>query len=83
LPDDVLHPLADLFLRRGRGIPAHLRPDSGPEFCAKAVREWRAKADGMLQGMREDAKVRDVGAKRGLRHSLSNLSTNLASFPLV
>jgi transposase InsO family protein len=35
---DVLYTLADLFVRRG--IPAHLRSDNGPEFCAKAVREW-------------------------------------------
>jgi len=35
---DVLYILADLFIRRG--IPAHIRSDNGPEFCAKAVREW-------------------------------------------
>ena len=33
---DVLYILADLFIRRG--IPAHIRSDNGPEFCAKAVR---------------------------------------------
>jgi len=35
---DVLYTLADLFIRRG--IPAHIRSDNGPEFCAKAIREW-------------------------------------------
>ena len=35
---DVHYTLADLFIRRG--IPAHIRSDNGPEFCAKAVREW-------------------------------------------
>ena len=35
---DVLYTLADLFIRRG--IPAHIRSDIGPEFCARAVREW-------------------------------------------
>ena len=35
---DVLYTLADLFIRRG--IPAHIRSDNGPEFCAKAVRGW-------------------------------------------
>ena len=35
---EVLYTLADLFIRSG--IPAHIRSDNGPEFCAKAVREW-------------------------------------------
>ena len=35
---EVLYTLADLFIRRG--IPAHIRSDNGPEFCARAVREW-------------------------------------------
>jgi len=38
---DVLYTLADLFIRRG--IPAHIRSDNGPEFCARAVREWLAR----------------------------------------
>jgi putative transposase len=36
--DDVLHCLADLFIRYG--IPEHVRSDSGPEFTAKVVRQW-------------------------------------------
>jgi len=36
--NDVLYTLAGLFI--SRGIPAHIRSDNGPEFCAKAVREW-------------------------------------------
>jgi transposase InsO family protein len=39
--NDVLYTLADLFIRRG--IPAHIRSDNGPEFCAKAVREWLSR----------------------------------------
>jgi len=38
---DVLYTLADLFVRRG--IPAHIRSDNGPEFCARAVREWLSR----------------------------------------
>jgi transposase InsO family protein len=38
---DVLYTLADLFIRRG--IPVHIRSDNGPEFCARAVREWLAR----------------------------------------
>ena len=36
--NDVIHCLADLFLVRG--IPDYIRSDNGPEFAAKAVREW-------------------------------------------
>ena len=36
--DDVLERLSDLFVRRG--VPGHIRSDNGPEFTAKAVREW-------------------------------------------
>ena len=36
--DDVLHVLADLFVKRG--APEHIRSDNGAEFTANAVREW-------------------------------------------
>ena len=39
--NDVLWVLADLFLEYG--IPEHIRSDNGPEFVAKAVREWLAE----------------------------------------
>ena len=35
---DVIDVLSDLFI--ARGVPAHIRSDNGPEFVAKAVREW-------------------------------------------
>jgi len=38
---DVLEALWDLFLERG--LPAHIRSDNGPEFAARAVREWLTK----------------------------------------
>jgi putative transposase len=38
---DVIRVLARLMLRHG--IPEHIRSDNGPEFVAKAVREWLAK----------------------------------------
>jgi transposase InsO family protein len=38
---DVLEKLADLFIERG--IPEHIRSDNGPEFTAKAVREWLSR----------------------------------------
>jgi len=35
---DVIDALSDLFILRG--VPRHVRSDNGPEFVAKAVREW-------------------------------------------
>jgi transposase InsO family protein len=35
---DVLDRLYNLFLHRG--VPEYIRSDNGPEFTAKAVREW-------------------------------------------
>ena len=34
----VIDALTDLFILRG--VPDHIRSDNGPEFIAKAVREW-------------------------------------------
>ena len=39
--DDVLHCLTDLFIEHG--VPEHIRSDNGPEFTAKAVRNWLAR----------------------------------------
>jgi len=40
---DVIDVLSDLFILRG--VPGHVRSDNGPEFIAKAVREWIAAVD--------------------------------------
>jgi hypothetical protein len=37
---DAIDVLSDLFILRG--VPAHIRSDNGPEFIAKAVRDWIA-----------------------------------------
>ena len=39
--DDVLERLA--WLMATRGVPEHIRSDNGPEFTAKAAREWLSK----------------------------------------
>ena len=39
---DVIDTLSDLFILHG--VPGHIRSDNGPEFIAKAVREWIAAA---------------------------------------
>jgi len=40
---DVIETLAELFMKHG--VPEHIRSDNGPEFCAKAVREWLGRLD--------------------------------------
>ena len=40
---DVLAVLAELCVRRGP--PAYIRSDNGPEFAARAVRQWLARID--------------------------------------
>jgi transposase InsO family protein len=40
---DVLRVLAKLMLRHG--VPQHIRSDNGPEFVAKAVREWLGRLE--------------------------------------
>ena len=37
---DVIDVLSDLFILRG--VPTHIRSDNGPEFIARALREWIA-----------------------------------------
>jgi len=39
--DDVLYPLAELFVHRG--TPEYIRSDNGPEFTARAVRQWLSR----------------------------------------
>ena len=51
--------LSDLFILRG--IPGHIRSDNGPEFVAKAVREWIAA----------------VGAKTALHRARQSLGERL------
>ena len=39
---DVIDEL--IRLMQTRGVPAHIRSDNGPEFIAKAIRAWLARA---------------------------------------
>ena len=39
--DDVLAVLVDMFVEHGP--PEHIRSDNGPEFAARAVRDWLGK----------------------------------------
>jgi transposase InsO family protein len=42
---DVVDVLSDLFILHG--VPGHVRSDNGPEFVARAVREWIAAVGAM------------------------------------
>lgn len=41
--EQVVDVIKDLFVVRG--VPAHIRSDNGPEFIAKVIRDWLAKAE--------------------------------------
>lgn len=41
--EDVIDTLAELFA--SRGLPRAIRSDNGPEFIAKAIREWLDRVD--------------------------------------
>jgi len=41
IAQDVLEELFDLIIEKG--LPDHIRSDNGPEFTAKAVRDWLGK----------------------------------------
>ena len=40
MSSDVIETLADLMV--ARAVPGHIRSDNGPEFTARAIREWLA-----------------------------------------
>ena len=40
-PSDVVVTLSGLMA--GRGVPAHIRSDNGPEFTTKVIRKWLGK----------------------------------------
>ena len=50
---DVIDVLAELFILRG--TPGHIRSDNGPEFAAKAVRDW-------ITGVRSSAAFIEPGS---------------------
>ena len=71
---DVIDVLSDFFILRG--IPTHIRSDNGPEFIAKALREWTA-AVGAKTAYTSCRAVRGktVIARASTRSSVTNCST--------
>ena len=76
----MLERLSDLFVRRG--VPEHIRCDNGPEFTAKAVREWLGRVgvktlfiepgspweNGYIESFNGKLSRRAAG-RRGVRHA--------------
>jgi transposase InsO family protein len=48
---DVIDVLSDLFILRG--VPGYIRADNGPEFIARAVREWIAGSQDCVHRARQ------------------------------
>src|SRR6187455_2970540 len=69
---DVIDVLSDLFILRG--VPGHVRSDNGPEFIAKAVREWIAAV-----GASPEALGRTATARASTRSFATNSSTARSS----
>ena len=73
---DVLRTLAGLMLRHG--IPKHIRSDNGPEFAAKAVRDWLSRLEvGTL--FIEPVRGRTVTSRASTGNSGMNSSTEKSS----
>ena len=63
---DVIDVLSDQFILRG--VPGHIRSDNGPEFIAKAVRDWIAAVSART------AYIEPGSWPAPMRWSVSNLS---------
>ncbi len=66
---DVIDVLSDLFTLRG--VPDHIRSDNGPEFIAKAVREWIAAVGAKTRQAQKLKPNHSIGAGH-IQASVSN-----------
>jgi len=67
---DVIDVLSDLFIRRG--IPGHIRSDNGPEFIAKALRDWIAAVGARTADIMPGSPGRMVIARASTRSFATN-----------
>jgi transposase InsO family protein len=70
---DVIDVLSDLFVLRG--IPGHIRSDNGPEFVAKAVREWIAAVGAKTAYIEPGSPWENGYCEASTRSSVTNCST--------
>jgi len=74
---DVLRTLAGLVLRHG--VPEHIRSDNGPEFVAKAVRDWLSRLEVRTLSSSRAAPGRTVTSRASTGNSGTNSSTEKSS----
>lgn len=74
---DVIDVLSDLFILRG--IPTHIRSDNGPEFIAKALREWIAAVGAKTPTSCRAVRGKTAIARASTRNSVTNCSTEKSS----
>ena len=74
---DVIDVLSDLFILRG--VPGHVRSDNGPEFIAKAVREWIAAVGAKTAFIEPGSPGRTATARASTRSFATNCSTARSS----
>ena len=72
---DVVDVLTDLFIMRG--VPAFIRSDNGPEFVAKAVRDWLSRSE--LFSSSRAVLGRTVTSRASTENSGTNSSTGKSS----
>ena len=76
---DVIDVLSDLFILRG--VPGHIRSDNGPEFIAKAVREWIAAVGAKTAYIEPGSPWENGYARASMLGSATNCSTVRSSTP--
>ncbi len=74
---DVIDVLSDLFILRG--VPDHIRSDNGPEFIAKAVRDWTPPSAQRPPISSLAALGRTASARASTRNSGTSCSTGRSS----
>lgn len=75
---DVIDVLSDLFILRG--VPGHIRSDNGPEFIARAVRDWINAGSGPKRPISSrGARGRTAIVKASMRNFATNSSTERCS----
>lgn len=67
---DVIDVLSDQFILRG--VPGHIRSDNGPEFIAKAVRDWIAAVSARTAYIEPGSPWRTVTARASTPSSATN-----------
>lgn len=74
---NLIDVLSDLFILRG--VPDHIRSDNGPEFIAKAVREWIAAVGRRPPASSRGHPGRTATARASIPSSATSCSTGRSS----